>query len=167
MRSPVGAEQTGVCDRGCAGVLTRMTRSSLSLAERWESAKAGLLALATAVIPAVALIGLEIQRPSALPTWTTLAVHSGAIAVSVFLFGVTYRYAIRSDTNPHLRNGLVGAFGLVRGLGLLENGATTSLDLPWLTSQLGGSLLLFSLCATSLDFAIARGWLRPIPSSPQ
>jgi hypothetical protein len=42
---------------------------------------------------------------------------SGAVAsVNGLLFGVTYRYIIRSDKNPQLKAGGILAFGLVRGL---------------------------------------------------
>lgn len=48
---------------------------------------------------------------------------SGAIAFfSGLLFGVTYRYLIRSDKNPQLKAGGVLAFGLVRGLTQIELG---------------------------------------------
>lgn len=39
------------------------------------------------------------------------------MAMSCFLFGPVWRYAVREDLeNPHLRSGVVGAFGIVRGL---------------------------------------------------
>ncbi len=49
---------------------------------------------------------------------------SAAVATFTgFLFGVTYRYIIRSDKNPQLKSGGVLAFSLVRGL--------TQIELAW------------------------------------
>jgi hypothetical protein len=44
------------------------------------------------------------------------------LGFSGFLFGVTYRYIIRVDTNPHLKTGGILVFGLVRGLTQIEVG---------------------------------------------
>ena len=43
---------------------------------------------------------------------------AASVAGSCALFGVVYRYALRSDLgNPHLRGGAFAAFGLTRHLG--------------------------------------------------
>jgi hypothetical protein len=66
--------------------------------------------------------------------------------VSGFLFGVTYRYIIRDDHNSHLNDGAVLAFGLVRGLALVED----KLDLAMLL------LLIILVIQSIICFAVAR-----------
>jgi len=87
---------------------------------------------------------------------------SGVIAgFSGFLFGVTYRYIIRVDTNPHLKTGGIWAFGLVRGLTQIEVGWDINNPiLPFLILA-GESILWFALAAFALDIAILRKWLKP------
>ena len=87
---------------------------------------------------------------------------SGVIAgFSGFLFGVTYRYIIRVDTNPHLKTGGIWAFGLVRGLTQIEVGWNINNPvLPFLILA-AESILWFALAAFALDAAILRKWLKP------
>jgi hypothetical protein len=87
---------------------------------------------------------------------------NGMIAgFSGFLFGVTYRYIIRLDANPHLKTGGVWAFGLVRGLTQIEVGWNINNSvLPFLILA-GESILWFALAAFVLDTAILRKWLKP------
>lgn len=81
-------------------------------------------------------------------------------AVSGFLFGVTYRYIIRSDRNSHLNDGAVLAFGLVRGLALGEKNLVVSELLSF-----GGfvlqSIICFAIARLILDLAIARKLIKP------
>ena len=81
-------------------------------------------------------------------------------AVSGFLFGVTYRYVIRSDRNSHLNDGAVLAFGLVRGLALIERNFNLSelLSLGGLVLQ---SIVYFAVVRLLLDLAIARKLIKP------
>ena len=90
---------------------------------------------------------------------------SGAIACfSGLLFGVTYRYIIRSDKNPQLKAGGVLAFGLVRGLTQIELGwDSTSTVLPCLVLALE-SVLWFVVAGSAIDTAIQLGWIKPFPS---
>lgn len=87
---------------------------------------------------------------------------SGVIAgFSGFLFGVTYRYIIRVDTNPHLKTGGIWAFGLVRGLTQIEVGWNINNPvLPFLILA-AESVLWFALAAFVLDTAILQKWLKP------
>lgn len=56
--------------------------------------------------------GLDQARP-----WLRIG-FSGATG---FLFGITYRYAVRSDpANPHLKSGAIGAFALTRTFAAIE-----------------------------------------------
>ncbi|MEM6613393.1 MAG: hypothetical protein AAF652_14270 [Cyanobacteria bacterium P01_C01_bin.72] len=81
-------------------------------------------------------------------------------AVSGFLFGVTYRYVIRSDRNSHLNDGAVLAFGLVRGLALIEKNLILSelLSLGGLVLQ---SIICFAIARLVLDLALARKLIKP------
>ncbi|PSB03417.1 hypothetical protein C7B69_26410, partial [filamentous cyanobacterium Phorm 46] len=81
--------------------------------------------------------------------------------VGGFLFGVTYRYAIRRDTNPHLKSGVVLAFGLVRAFGQLdaglsfEPGKMPGLQELWPFAVVGvESVVLFAIAGLVLDWAI-------------
>ncbi|MBE9116667.1 hypothetical protein IQ249_12220 [Lusitaniella coriacea LEGE 07157] len=87
----------------------------------------------------------------------------GAIAIaSGFLFGVTYRYIVRSDDNSHLRDGAVLAFGLVRGLAPIA--AQSALALDWGSSIIFGveSLLCYLIARLALDLAFRNQWVQPM-----
>jgi chromate transport protein ChrA len=90
---------------------------------------------------------------------------SGAIATfSGLLFGVTYRYIIRSDKNPQLKAGGVLAFGLVRGLTQIELGLNSDRTIwPFLVLA-AESLLWFAFAAIALDLAIKLRWVKPFSS---
>jgi hypothetical protein len=83
----------------------------------------------------------------------------GAIVLlSGFLFGVTYRYVVRQDSNPHLRTGAVMAFGLVRGLA--QVGEMAQLDVLLAGAQMVESVLLFAGAGLVLDWAMQQGWVK-------
>jgi hypothetical protein len=80
---------------------------------------------------------------------------------SGFLFGVTYRYIIRDDNNPHLKDGAVLAFGIVRGLALLEGKEAFS-DRFWFSTILGiESIVCFAIARLTLDLAFQKKWVKP------
>ncbi|ACK69491.1 conserved hypothetical protein [Gloeothece citriformis PCC 7424] len=85
-------------------------------------------------------------------------------ALSGFLFGITYRYIIRSDQNSHLKDGAVLAFGLVRGLAPIESGSFLVDDVWWLSFVAVESLICFAIARVCLDFAIDRRWINPFQS---
>lgn len=85
----------------------------------------------------------------------TIASFSG------FLFGVTYRYIIRTDNNLQLKVGGVMAFGLIRGLSQLEMGFSLTNDILPFVVLAAESILHFGLAAIVLDIAIQRGWVKP------
>lgn len=138
--------------------------------ERIESLKAGLFGLMAAglTVGLTTLIGYGVQLngsgsepllSNALVSLESLI--SGAIALlSGFLFGVTYRYIIRSDRNPHLKSGAILAFGLVRGLAQIDVGFSAHSH-PWLLMiGLGESMLMFAIAQILLDWAIAMKWVK-------
>lgn len=89
----------------------------------------------------------------------------GAVATFTgLLFGVTYRYIIRSDKNPQLKAGGVLAFGLVRGLTQIELGWNSNSTIwPFLVLA-AESLFWFAFAAIALDIAIKLHWLKPFSS---
>jgi hypothetical protein len=133
--------------------------------ERVESLKAGIVSgtVTAALWSAIALVAgprLGLDRPGLL-----LAV--GIAGFSGLLFGVTYRYVIRHDRNPHLKSGAVGAFALVRGLAQVEPMLRQS-PLPWelILLLLAQNWVMFSGARWLLDGLSDRGWLSRFPMSP-
>jgi hypothetical protein len=85
----------------------------------------------------------------------------GIAAFSGFLFGVTYRYIIRTDSNPHLKSGGIMAFGLVRGLAQVDMGISYTSNIVPLVVLAGESILWFGLAALILDITMRFGWIQP------
>ncbi len=83
-----------------------------------------------------------------------------------FLFGVTYRYIIRTDQNSHLKDGAVFAFGLTRGLVLLEslNLVNFSDLIPYLI-LITESIFCFYLARLFLDLGIFYKLLNPFQNN--
>lgn len=153
---------------------------SINAVERIESLKAGLTG-ATATLPVLFLM-LFVEQRLTLPIAATpnsqtlylpnswfdlldpaIGLKSAIVLLSGFLFGATYRYVVRQDTNPHLRAGAVMAFGLVRGLAQAE--ISTSQVAPLLLSlRVGESLLLFGIVSIVLDWFMQQGWVKAFPS---
>lgn len=147
--------------------------------EKIESVKAGTIAaLCLLVVFAIATVGNHWILAQHLENFAdtlvdlsklqqTLARAAG-VAVSGFLFGMTYRYVIRDDRNPHLKSGVVLAFGLVRAIPQVEPGishligSAPNLKDIWPFATLGlESLILFAAARIVLDWAIARNWVKP------
>ena len=65
------------------------------------------------------------QCKPALPThlWE---LQADGLAVMLLLFGVVYRYAVRTDENPMLKQGVVGAFVVTRSWALITPPSTCS-----------------------------------------
>lgn len=146
----------------------------MNSAERIESLKAGtvgalsvslaflIASLSNSWVLAERFEGLaELQMTTGI-NWLV----SGAIAfLSGFLFGVTYRYVIRDDENPHLKTGTVLAFGLVRGLAQLDIGLNLT-DTFWSLGILGvESIFCFAIACFTLEWAIHQYWVKPFKST--
>jgi hypothetical protein len=168
-----------------AGVLPREEADRLDWAERVESIKAGGIGalaaglawgnltiahifiaptLITQPFIALALAPVLGNAPLSPPSSTYLPASAAIALFSGFLFGITYRYIIRQDRNPHLKSGAVGAFGLVRGLAQSEASLRTIQDLLPAAIALGESLVLFAIVRLALDWALQKNWLKPFPS---
>lgn len=143
------------------------------MAERLESLKAGIIgglsvcfAFALSILLNTFVLAKYFQTLANLQNDLNLHLWvSGAIAIFTgFLFGVTYRYIIRSDQNSQLKAGGVLAFGLVRGLTQVELGWNSHSTIwPFLVLA-AESLLWFALAAIALDIAIQFRWVKPFSS---
>lgn len=138
--------------------------------ERIESVKAGVTGAAAFAVAELVLsiihlvlgtkgsiVSTSIVSTSIDGTWL---VQLAIGAISGFLFGVTYRYVIRGDRNSHLNDGAVLAFGLVRGLAVVEKNLVLSelLSVLFLVTQ---SIVCFAIARLVIDLAIARKLIKP------
>jgi len=104
--------------------------------------------------------------------------NTDMLALTLALFGVVYRYAIRGDGNPNLKQGVVGAFALTRALNLITvPAACTAIPLncgaplgyaDWnILEQFalfgGGSFLAFGTAALAIEAAIRKGLIQKMP----
>ncbi|QUY44181.1 hypothetical protein [Acaryochloris marina] len=136
--------------------------------ERVESLKAGGLSAGVATFVFAILLAINeglAQWPIAdsrlIGSWISLIGSLVSVAISGLLFGVTYRYAIRQDTNPQLKSGVVLAFGLVRGLAQVDTGfGITDTVVPFVLMAVE-SWVVFSCDRIVLDQSLQRGWLKP------
>ena len=155
--------------------------SNFSVAERVESLKAGSVAALSCLLGFGAIaLGNSLILADRLDSLASLQVRGidlnfafrGAMALlGGFLFGVTYRYAIRRDVNPQLKSGAVLAFGLVRAFGQLdaglffEPGKMPALQELFPFAVRGAeSVVLFAIAGLVLDWAIGRSWIKPFDS---
>jgi len=143
--------------------------------ERLESLKAAGLA---AVVGSVAAAGPGLLVAGLGAQWEF---DVDMLALSGALFGVVYRYAVRTDPNPNLKQGVVGAFALVRTVAAIQV-PTTCTPFPlacgppleyfnWdmLQQALGAALpafVAFGAAAVGLEVAMARGWIRQFGAPP-
>jgi len=159
--------------------------------ERLESLKAGTIAAATIALGFIVTTFVNdfLLFPR---VFSFSSLFAGAIAVVCgFLFGVTYRYIIREDSNIQLKAGAVMAFGCVRGLTQIEmalqfsyvtppnlpllrggvvGGGVNSLQphrefiLPAIATA-GESIFCFALAAIALSLSIRCGWVKAFSSN--
>ncbi|BAY75505.1 hypothetical protein NIES25_19500 [Nostoc linckia NIES-25] len=143
------------------------------MAERLESLKAGIVGSFSLFFGfAIASLLNTLVLAKYFQTLVTLQsnlnwhlwVSAGVATFTGFLFGVTYRYIIRSDNNPQLKSGGVLAFGLVRGLTQIELGWNSNSTIwPFLVSATE-SVLWFAIAAIALDIAMQIDWVKPFSS---
>ena len=115
----------------------------ITLKERIESIQVGSISALAFLVPY--LLFLTVDRLFLGGSLTVIGAFvkiSGAI-ISGFLFGVTYRYVVRNDDNPHLKDGTVAAFALVRGLVPLQLSTDLLADAWQLSLFLGESFICF------------------------
>jgi uncharacterized membrane protein YadS len=130
--------------------------------ERIESIKAGSLGGIAAGIVYGAIVVIDRLLVQELPqSLLSLGLATAIAIVSGFLFGITYRYVIRTDQNDHLNSGAVLAFGLVRGLAQID---IDEFDLSqiWIDGLIvAKSILMFAIARSAIDYALNVNWLLP------
>jgi hypothetical protein len=136
--------------------------------ERIESIKAGSLGgIAAGIVYGMTILidrYLLFIYPKSL---LSLGLEVAIAIVSGFLFGVTYRYIIRTDRNNHLNSGAVLAFGLVRGLARVDV-AAFDLSQVWLDALIVvESVVMFAIARYSIDYALAASWVLPFTQQSQ
>jgi hypothetical protein len=139
------------------------------MAERLESLKAGIIGgLSVSLAFLITSLVNNLVLAKYFPTLTSLHRDinwywwlSAAIAgVSGLLFGVTYRYIIRTDENPQLKSGGVLAFGLVRGLTQLD---AADAVFPGVVLA-GESVLWFVMAGIVINTTMQLGWVKAFKS---
>ena len=128
--------------------------------DRIESAKAGTIS---------AIGGVLLSLPLALSQFSGNAFNQfadvGATALSCALFGIVYRYAVRENIDDfQLKGGVVGAFGLVRGVGQAEvfmdvasnNGELSFAAFAQAAAICGESVLVFLFAGLCVEAAMTR-----------
>ena len=130
----------------------------ITLKERIESLKAG--GIAGTAFGITYGLSVLVNRTFGLNTEETLIKLAIAL-LSGFLFGVTYRYIIRTDSNSHLKEGAILAFGLVRGGGLAEMTDPLLDNGVFLAIVLLEGIIGFAIARFCLDIALSRQWLKP------
>jgi hypothetical protein len=152
-----------------------MVSSPFTPAERLASLKVALIGGGSAAF--LSLIGRlahNLAGPSLLPAISTgfsslvgltLLVNTTIALLSGALFALTYRYAIRQDTNRQLQLGVVLAFTLVRGLAQVD--ASSAIAQHWwpFATACGESLWLFGGTAIVLFLGFQQNWLTPFGKS--
>jgi len=124
-----------------------------------ESAKAGLIGAVGGTLSTLPWLFATSSS-----TTVNLVLDILVAGAASFLFGVVYRYAVRGDaTNSQLKGGVVGAFGLTRGLSLAEGVLSSG---GWGADQVGAagigmgqSMLLFGFAASALELGMRMGWV--------
>ena len=61
----------------------------------------------------------------------------------LLLFGITYRYATRSDDNPNLKQGTIAAFALTRSVSMVEPSISSTCNTSYFPHDCGGLFHLF------------------------
>lgn len=134
---------------------------SVSNKERIESVKAGILSGGAFTLAYGVVLLVHHYTWTVTPEGFNLLFKVAIAFVSGFLFGVTYRYIVRTEQNSHLKDGAVLAFGLVRGLGTTEVSQFLSQDI-WVLGIVGvESLLCFAVARFFLDLALQYHWVKP------
>ncbi|NET48928.1 MAG: hypothetical protein F6K09_09420 [Merismopedia sp. SIO2A8] len=145
--------------------------SNFTVTERLMSLKAailgglsaGTISLLLLVLHRQLIVGPAIASPELLVNMATLTllVNGAIAALSGAVFSITYRYAVRQDTNVQLKMGVVFAFTLVRGLALVDVGSAVAQNFWPFFSACGESFLIFGLTAIILTFATQHQWITP------
>lgn len=137
--------------------------SSFTAAERLESLKAGAIAAVGIGVTFAVVWGIHrliVKLPSL--SLIQFGIKTAIALLSGFLFGVTYRYIVRTEQNVQLRIGAVFAFGLIRGLATVED---QLLNLQFgvnIALAIAENIILFAGAAIILNVALQNRWVQPM-----
>jgi hypothetical protein len=136
--------------------------------ERIESIKTGSLGgMAAGVVYGVTILVDRALCPICSKSLLSLGLAVAISIVSGFLFGVTYRYIIRTDRNAHLNDGAVLAFALVRGLAQVDV-EEFDLSQAWVDGLIvSKSIVMFAMARYAIDYALAASWVLPFTQPSQ
>lgn len=141
-----------------------MTEKNNKNTERLESLKAGAIGAG-----AIALfwIGLTLfAEPLDSFSLENQGIRAIAIAVSGFLFGVTYRYAVGNTFDIQVELGVIFAFAGVRGLAFFESIILPADDFVNLFVTATGFVLKalgeFAIAGLIVGFSLRQNWIKPI-----
>jgi hypothetical protein len=136
--------------------------------ERIESVKAGSLGgIAAGIVDGVTILVDRLVLPECSRSLPSIGLEVAIAIVGGFLFGVTYRYIIRTDRNDHLNSGAVLAFGLVRGLARV-NVDKFDLSQVWIDSSIvAKSIFMFAIARYAIDYALNANWVLPFTQQSQ
>mmetsp|Transcript_10586 Transcript_10586/g.17059 ORF Transcript_10586/g.17059 Transcript_10586/m.17059 type:complete len:239 (+) Transcript_10586:121-837(+) len=141
--------------------------------ERFESIKSAVVG---AIVGSIASAPIALLSPNRLTAQWEF--DHDALALSLALSALVYRYAVREDPNPMLKQGVVGAFAITRILALLQvSNVCTSLPLScgaplgiadW--NMIGRGLFIaaesfiaFGAVAVALEILFDRGLIKRFP----
>lgn len=147
--------------------MSRSCATHVQGAERIESLKAAALAAVGGAAGALPFVFSSSQ-----PGQSALLAFAASVA-ACFLFGVTYRYAVRQDvSNAHLKGGVVAAFGLVKAIGaadMLQSMSPDAFSIGVLGNAAlyaGQSMLTVAFAATALEAGFNNGFVKRFDSRP-
>jgi len=132
--------------------------------DRAESGKAAAVAAAGGAFAALPLL-LAVDHPG----FTNVVSFAASIAACL-LFGITYRYAVRTDeTDTQLKAGVVAAFGLVRAIGAAdiflatEESGRLTLEVFGLSALYAAqSMLVVGFAAVAMELAFSKGFVQRV-----
>ena len=145
--------------------------------ERIESVKSAVVGVAGGIAALLPLLVVQGISSSFSPQWEF---HADSWALLLALFGITYRYAVRTDGNPNLKQGVVGAFAVTYALRIVSPPSScTSLplncgpplyyiDTTMIVSGLGAfgeACVGYGVAAYLLEKCFSSGFVKRFPSN--
>lgn len=146
-------------------IIEKERKAIIKNEERLESIKA---ASVSAIVGTLAGLPFSIAQVT---SSTQLILPSAITFISCALFGVTFRYIIRRDLDDnHLKTGAAAAFGVVKGLAMLDGGPPLELEVGSLLSHaftgavnVSENLIIFLFAVVGLEYCIKMRILSPFP----
>jgi hypothetical protein len=159
-------------------IISQLDQAKFGFGARIESIKCvivGALAGGIALAP-VALLHDCAWNGKSIAQWE-FDTDTGALEAA--LFAIVYRYCIRQDTNPQLKDGVVGAFVLTRSLSRMEDLPSYCSSVPvdcgppfgyldwyllWeIAVNATESAILFAAAASAMEYCFDRSYISKFP----